>query len=128
MYNERHDERLSDEELELFVQYLHRFANHDVDICLALEAGDTDNPVYVTFCRDCPPVGDASDYRRPFADRRQPTSTADIDDGGSRQSPTAPRGDREQQSDPGSAHPDRTPQAGVAGSHPAGGADEKTIR
>ncbi|MFB8082506.1 hypothetical protein [Streptomyces sp. NPDC056013] len=92
MYNERHDERLSGEELELFVQYLHRFANHDVDICLALEAGDADNPVYVMFGRDYPPVGDASDYRRPFADRRQPTSTADISDGGSQQSPAAPHG------------------------------------
>ncbi|MEV7371112.1 hypothetical protein AB0O51_09530 [Streptomyces sp. NPDC090301] len=92
MYNERHDERLSGEELELFVQYLHRFANHDVDICLALEAGDADNPVYVMFGRDYPPVGDASDYRRPFAHRRQPTSTADIVDGGSQQSPAAPDG------------------------------------
>ncbi|MFD5367205.1 hypothetical protein [Streptomyces sp. NPDC127103] len=92
MYNERHDERLSGEELELFVQYLHRFANHDVDICLALEAGDADNPVYVMFGRDYPPIGDASDYRRPFADRRQPTSTADISDGGSQQSPAAPHG------------------------------------
>ncbi|MGW4743626.1 hypothetical protein ACWEPR_02325 [Streptomyces sp. NPDC004290] len=37
MHNERHDERLSDEELELFVQYLHRFANHELDIGLSLK-------------------------------------------------------------------------------------------
>ncbi|MFF5391180.1 hypothetical protein ACFY5H_22985 [Streptomyces sp. NPDC013012] len=77
-----HNERLSDEELELFVQYLHRFANHDVDIFLNLEAGDPEHPVYVMFGRDYPPVGEVSDYRRPFSDRRQPTSTADINDGG----------------------------------------------
>ncbi|MFD7979096.1 hypothetical protein [Streptomyces sp. NPDC059071] len=82
MHNERHDERLSDEELELFVQYLHRYANHDVDICVRLEAGDPEYPVYVLFGRDYPPVGEASDYRRPFADRRQSTSAADIHDGG----------------------------------------------
>ncbi|MFF9351651.1 hypothetical protein [Streptomyces sp. NPDC014734] len=76
-----HDERLSDEELELFVQYLHRFANHDVDIFLNLEAGDPEHPVYVTFCRDYPPFGEASDFRRPFADRRQSTSATDINDG-----------------------------------------------
>ncbi|MFI1655507.1 hypothetical protein ACH4ZU_11460 [Streptomyces sp. NPDC020472] len=81
MHDERHDERLSDEELELFVQYLHRFANHDVDIFLTLEVGDAEHPVYVLFGRDHPPVGEASDYRRPFADRRQTTSTSDIDDG-----------------------------------------------
>lgn len=82
MHNERHDERLSDEEFELFVQYLHRFANHDVDIFAGVEAGDPEHPVYVFFGRDYPPVGDASDYRRPFADRPQPTSTVDINDGG----------------------------------------------
>ncbi|MEU7122920.1 hypothetical protein [Streptomyces zaomyceticus] len=53
-----------------------------MDTFLALEAGDTENPVYVMFGRDYPPVGDASDYRRPFADRRRPTSTTDIADGG----------------------------------------------
>ncbi|MFE6788077.1 hypothetical protein ACFVFF_38115 [Streptomyces sp. NPDC057680] len=67
MYNERHDERLSGEELELFVQYLHRFANHDVDICLALEAGDADNPVYVMFGRDYPPVSDGGSQQSPAA-------------------------------------------------------------
>lgn len=82
MHNERHDERLSDEELELFVQYLHRFANHDVDIFLNLEAGDPEHPVYVMFGRDYPPVGHASDYRRPFTDRREVTSKSDINDGG----------------------------------------------
>ncbi|MFJ5786868.1 hypothetical protein [Streptomyces hydrogenans] len=58
------DERLSDEELEVFLQYLHRFAAHDVDIFLNLEVGDPENPVYVMFGRDYPPVGDASLYRR----------------------------------------------------------------
>ncbi|WP_432062240.1 hypothetical protein [Streptomyces sp. S1] len=82
MGEKRLDERLSDEELELFVQYLHRFANHDVDIFLNLEVGDPDSPVYVMFGRDYPPVGDASDYRRPFADRRRAASESDIDDGG----------------------------------------------
>ncbi|MFJ3782298.1 hypothetical protein [Streptomyces sp. NPDC090093] len=55
MGEKRLDERLSDEELELFVQYLHRFANHDVDISLNLEVGDPDSPVYVMFGRDYPP-------------------------------------------------------------------------
>ncbi|MFK4595559.1 hypothetical protein [Streptomyces pristinaespiralis] len=82
MHNERHGERLSDEELELFVQYLYRFANHDVDISVRMEAGDPEHPVYVLFGRDYPPVGDPSDYPRPFADRRPSTSTADINDGG----------------------------------------------
>ena len=82
MRNERLDERLSDEELELFVAYLHRFANHDVDISLRLEVGDPEHPVYVMFGRDCPPVGDASDYRRPFTGRHQVTSTSDLGDGG----------------------------------------------
>ncbi|MFF5972294.1 hypothetical protein ACFY7C_12325 [Streptomyces sp. NPDC012769] len=82
MHNERLDEQLSDEEMALFVQYLHRFANHDVDVFLNLEAGDPEHPVYVMFGRDYPPVGDAADYRRPFADRRQVTAKSDINDGG----------------------------------------------
>ncbi|MFJ8133934.1 DUF2399 domain-containing protein [Streptomyces hydrogenans] len=32
MRNERLDERLSDEELGLFVAYLHRFANHGAEL------------------------------------------------------------------------------------------------
>ncbi|MFF5763029.1 hypothetical protein ACFY8F_10890 [Streptomyces tanashiensis] len=76
-----HNERLSDEELDLFVQYLHRFANHDVDIFLGLEVGHPEHPVYVAFGRDYQPVGEASDYRRPFADRRQMTSKSDTNDG-----------------------------------------------
>lgn len=43
-HNERLDEPLSDEELELFVQYLHRFANHNVDISVWMEAGDLNTP------------------------------------------------------------------------------------
>ncbi|MFC8505712.1 hypothetical protein ACFU3J_31690 [Streptomyces sp. NPDC057411] len=82
MHNERHDEPLSDDELKLFTQYLHRYAIHDLDIFQLLEVGDLEFPVYVAFSRDYPPVGDASDYRRPFAERRQPTSTTDINDGG----------------------------------------------
>ncbi|MFF7436650.1 hypothetical protein [Streptomyces sp. NPDC008122] len=82
MHDERLDERLSDEELELFVQYLHRFANYDVDISVRMEAGDPEHPVYVLFGRDYPPVGEVSDYRRPFADRRQVTSEPDINGGG----------------------------------------------
>ncbi|MFC9591337.1 hypothetical protein ACFTUC_16305 [Streptomyces sp. NPDC056944] len=82
MHNERLDERLSDAELELFIQYLHRFAHHDVDISARMEVGDPEHPVYVLFGRDYPPVGDASDYGRPLAERRRPTSTADINDGG----------------------------------------------
>ncbi|MER7960013.1 hypothetical protein [Streptomyces sp. NPDC096030] len=76
------NERLSDEELALFVQYLHRFANHDVGVFLNLEVGHPEHPVYVAFGRDYPPVGEASDYRRPFADRRQVTSKSDINGGG----------------------------------------------
>lgn len=81
MHDKRYGERLSDEELELFVQYLHRFAHHDVDIFLNLEVGDPEYPVYVTFGRDYPPVGEASDYRRPFAGRQQSTPVTEVGDG-----------------------------------------------
>ncbi|WP_327684453.1 hypothetical protein [Streptomyces sp. NBC_00467] len=40
MRNERHDEPLSGDELELFLQYLHRFARHDLDLFDLLEVGD----------------------------------------------------------------------------------------
>ncbi|MFF5976804.1 hypothetical protein ACFY7C_35410 [Streptomyces sp. NPDC012769] len=82
MHNDRHDEPLSDDELKLFIQYLHRFANHDVDIFAQIEAGYPEHPVYVLFGRDYPPIGEASDYHRPFTSHRTPTSTADINDGG----------------------------------------------
>ncbi|MFD0367728.1 hypothetical protein [Streptomyces sp. NPDC127114] len=82
MHNEQHDERLSDDELKLFIQYLHRYANHDLDLFQLLEVGDPEHPVYVVFSRDYPPVAEASDYQRPFAERRPPTSTPDINDGG----------------------------------------------
>ncbi|MFI8850496.1 hypothetical protein [Streptomyces sp. 891-h] len=65
MRNDRHDEPLSAEELELFLQYLHRFARHDVDLSLLLEAGDPDHPCFVTLSRDPVPGIDQAAYRRP---------------------------------------------------------------
>ena len=65
MRNERHGERLSDEELELFLQYLHRFANHDLDLFALMEVGDPEHPAFVSFSRK-PEAGVArSAYRRP---------------------------------------------------------------
>ncbi|MGW8330972.1 hypothetical protein ACWGLE_24120 [Streptomyces sp. NPDC055897] len=82
MHEDRLDERLSDEELELFTQYLHRFANYDVDVFLNLVVGSREHPVYVNFCRAPSPLWDVSDYMRPFADRQPPTSNTDINDAG----------------------------------------------
>ncbi|MFH8517493.1 hypothetical protein ACH4CE_20825 [Streptomyces gelaticus] len=65
MRNERHEERLSDEELELFLQYLHRFPNHDLDLFALMEVGDPEHPAYVTFSRKPEHGVDASAYRRP---------------------------------------------------------------
>ncbi|MFI1148503.1 hypothetical protein [Streptomyces sp. NPDC020817] len=65
MRNERHDEPLSGEELELFFQYLHRYANHDLDQWLNLRVGHEDSPVYVTLSRAPFPDADPSAYRRP---------------------------------------------------------------
>ncbi|MEU8794338.1 hypothetical protein [Streptomyces sp. NPDC048643] len=65
MRNERHDEPLSDTELELFFQYLHRFAQHDVDLFALMEAGDPQYPCYVSLTRDPLPGTDADAYRRP---------------------------------------------------------------
>ncbi|MFF8192271.1 MULTISPECIES: hypothetical protein [Streptomyces] len=65
MRNERHEERLSDEELELFLQYLHRFANHDLDLFALMEVGDPEHPAYVTFSRKPERGVDASAYHRP---------------------------------------------------------------
>jgi hypothetical protein len=65
MRNERHEERLSDEELELFLQYLHRFANHDLDLFALMEVGDPGYPAYLSFSRSPLPGTDASAYRRP---------------------------------------------------------------
>ncbi|MCX5184722.1 hypothetical protein [Streptomyces sp. NBC_00268] len=65
MRNERHDERLSDEELELFLQYLHRFANHDLDLFALMQVGDPENPAYVSFNRKPETGVDPSAYRRP---------------------------------------------------------------
>ncbi|MEV6404703.1 hypothetical protein AB0M58_17385 [Streptomyces bobili] len=65
MRNERHDERLSEAELELFVQYMHRFANHDLDIFTLMQVGDPEHPAYVSFART-PEAGiEPSAYRRP---------------------------------------------------------------
>ncbi|MER5963323.1 hypothetical protein [Streptomyces sp. NPDC002057] len=82
MRDEQLGEPLSDEELKLFTQYLHRFANHDVDISVRMEVGYPEHPVYMLFGRDYPPVGDAAGYRRPCVGRRQMTSKSDINDGG----------------------------------------------
>ncbi|MFE1315441.1 hypothetical protein [Streptomyces sp. NPDC058755] len=65
MRNERHDERLSGEELELFLQYLHRFANHDLDLFALMQVGDPEYPAYVTFTREPEASVDRSAYRRP---------------------------------------------------------------
>ncbi|MET8788321.1 MULTISPECIES: hypothetical protein [unclassified Streptomyces] len=65
MGNERHDEPLSRAELELFLQYLHRFANHDLDLFALMQAGDHDDPVYVSFSRKLEAGVDREAYRRP---------------------------------------------------------------
>ena len=58
MRNERHDEPLSGEELELLLQLLHRFARHELDLFALMEVGDREHPAYVSF-------GRASVRRRP---------------------------------------------------------------
>ncbi|MET7724697.1 hypothetical protein [Streptomyces mirabilis] len=65
MRNERHDEPLSKAELELFLQYLHRFANHDVDQFADMQVGDPEYPVYVSFSRSPGEGFDPEVYRRP---------------------------------------------------------------
>ncbi|MFG3148962.1 hypothetical protein [Streptomyces sp. NPDC048243] len=65
MRNGRHDEPLSDVELELFFQYLHRFARHDIDLFALMEAGDPAHPCYVSLTRDPLPGTDPEAYRRP---------------------------------------------------------------
>ncbi|MEU1450299.1 hypothetical protein [Streptomyces mirabilis] len=65
MRNERHDEPLSKAELELFLQYLHRFANHDVDQFALMQVGDSEYPVYVSFSRASGEGFDPEVYRRP---------------------------------------------------------------
>ncbi|MEV2210949.1 hypothetical protein AB0H86_05510 [Streptomyces sp. NPDC050997] len=69
MRNDRHDEPLSDEELVLFLQYLHRFADHDVDQFALMEVGDAEYPCYVTISRALEPGIDRAVYRRPEPDR-----------------------------------------------------------
>ncbi|MFD7875065.1 hypothetical protein ACFV5G_13315 [Streptomyces sp. NPDC059766] len=65
MRNERHDEPLSKAEVELFLQYLHRFANHELDLFALMQVGDPEYPVYVSFART-PEEGVAPEaYRRP---------------------------------------------------------------
>ncbi|QNS04298.1 hypothetical protein [Streptomyces xanthii] len=65
MRDERHDEALSGDEWELFLQYLHRFARHDVDLFAMLEAGDPEHPCFVTFTRTPVAGTDREAYRRP---------------------------------------------------------------
>ncbi|MFI1471096.1 hypothetical protein [Streptomyces wuyuanensis] len=69
MRNERHDEPLSNTELELFLQYRHRFANHDLDLLAFMQVGDPEDPVYVSFSRKPEPEVDPEAYRRPEAHR-----------------------------------------------------------
>lgn len=65
MRNERHGEPLSRPELELFLQYLHRFANHDLDLFALMQVGDHDARVYVSFSRKPEEGVDPEAYRRP---------------------------------------------------------------
>ncbi|MEV6261936.1 hypothetical protein AB0M42_14460 [Streptomyces sp. NPDC051784] len=65
MRNERHDEPLSGEELELFLQLLHRFARHELDLFALMEVGDPGHPAYVSFAREPQSGVDPSAYRRP---------------------------------------------------------------
>ncbi|GKQ39053.1 hypothetical protein [Streptomyces sp. A012304] len=65
MRNDRHDEPLSDEELELFLQYLHRFARHDVDLFTLMEVGNPEYPWYLSLARTPVPGTDPAAYRRP---------------------------------------------------------------
>ncbi len=65
MRNDRHDEPLSGEELELFLQYLHRFVQHDVDQFALMEVGDPEYPCSVTLSRAPLPGTDRAAYRRP---------------------------------------------------------------
>ncbi|BAU83979.1 hypothetical protein SLA_3065 [Streptomyces laurentii] len=68
-HDERHGLRLSDDELKPFVQYPHRYADHDPDLFALLEVGDPERPAYVSLRRDPEPGLDISAYRRPFTDR-----------------------------------------------------------
>lgn len=65
MRNDRHDEPLSAGELELFLQYLHRFANHDIDLLVLMEVGDPDRPCYMSLSRTPAPGVDPAAHRRP---------------------------------------------------------------
>ncbi|MEU5279594.1 hypothetical protein AB0G87_24645 [Streptomyces asoensis] len=65
MRDQRHDERLSDDEFELFLQYLHRFAGHDLDLFALMQVGDPEHPVYMSFGREPEAGVDPSAYRRP---------------------------------------------------------------
>ncbi|PNE39491.1 hypothetical protein AOB60_24410 [Streptomyces noursei] len=65
MRDERHDEPLSGEELELFLQYLHRFARHDVDLYALMEVGDPADSRCMALTSEPAPGVDRSAYRRP---------------------------------------------------------------
>lgn len=63
--NERHDGPPSEQELESFFQYLHRFCKHELDLFATIEAGDPDYPAFVTITRSPAPGVDQDAYRRP---------------------------------------------------------------
>ncbi|WP_406350214.1 hypothetical protein [Streptomyces sp. NBC_00658] len=65
MRNDRHDEPLSNEELGLFLQYLHRFAQHNIDLFALMEVGDPEYPCYMALTRTSEPRTDPAAYRRP---------------------------------------------------------------
>ncbi|WRZ95547.1 hypothetical protein OHB54_45025 [Streptomyces sp. NBC_01007] len=56
---------MSDAQLELFLQYQHRFANHELDLFALIQVGDPEHPACVTFARDPRAGVDTSAYRRP---------------------------------------------------------------
>ncbi|MEU6303366.1 hypothetical protein ACWCQP_06505 [Streptomyces chartreusis] len=56
---------ISDEELELFLQYLHRFTHHEVDQFVLMEVDDPDYPCYMDLSRAPMQGADRAAYRRP---------------------------------------------------------------
>ncbi|MER5885073.1 hypothetical protein ABT160_14700 [Streptomyces sp. NPDC001941] len=62
---DRQHEPLSDEELEPFLQYLHRFARHGLDIFSLLKVGGPEYSCYVTLSRTPEAGVDSDAYRWP---------------------------------------------------------------